>query len=138
MNTHNSIFLRYVKDILTTAIAYDDRFVVKTYEYQIGPNNELSIFQEVAEGSSLKTYLQIYGQANVEPVVAISLLLQTFSCLLYLHRQNIAHGHICLENIMISSIKQFKVKLCDPGFYKVKFFCETLPGKHYENCDRQN
>lgn len=32
---------------------------------------------------------------------------------------------------MVSNVKQFQIKLCDPGFYKIKFFCETLPGKHY-------
>lgn len=139
LNTHNSVFLQYIKDILNAAITHDGNFVIRTYEYQISPDHELSIFQEVAEGSSLKTYLYVYGSTNLEPVVVVSLLLQIFSCILYLHKQGIAHGHICLENIMVSNIKRFRIKLCDPGFYKIKLFCETLPGRHYTNdCKQQD
>lgn len=86
LNTRNSVFLQYVRDILNAAIAHNDKFLVRTYEYQISSDNELSIFQEVAEGSSLHTYLQVYGQTSLEPVVVISLLLQIFSCILYLHK----------------------------------------------------
>ena len=33
LNTHNSVFLQRIRDILTSATAYDESFIIKTFEY---------------------------------------------------------------------------------------------------------
>ena len=95
-------------------------------------NEYLYIIMEYIAFGDLQNYLSKYGPLH-EPAAKL-MARQTLKALQYLHRKRITHRDIKPDNILISSVNPFVVKLSDFGLSKVvknnetflKTFCGTL------------
>ena len=108
--------------------------IVKLYDTIISDKNILLI-QELVNGISLRDFYnkEIRNQKNIsEDKFKILTLIfkQIFSAFDYIHKKNIFHRDIKLENILLT--KNYEIKIIDFGFglynprnYLQKFFCGT-------------
>ena len=108
--------------------------IVKLYDTIISDKNILLI-QELVNGISLRDFYnkEIRNQRNIsEKKYKILTLIfkQIFSAFNYIHKKNIFHRDIKLENILLT--KNYEIKIIDFGFglynprnYLQKFFCGT-------------
>jgi len=91
--------------------------------------DECQIVMEYVDGLPLNEYVSNMG-ANMQGELRFALFHQILSAVLELHRRNICHRDIKLENIMITSSKQ--VKLIDFGFSKETLEpCTPCGSLHY-------
>ncbi|KAI4631810.1 uncharacterized protein J4E87_002516 [Alternaria ethzedia] len=105
--------------------------IVQFTEYH-DQGDYLYIIMEFVRQGDLQGYLNNHG--SMEEDVARSMAQQILSALSYLHRAKITHRDIKPDNILISDLDPFTVKLSDFGLSKVvkheetflKTFCGTL------------
>ncbi|KAI4921461.1 hypothetical protein J4E85_008806 [Alternaria conjuncta] len=105
--------------------------IVQFQEYH-DQGDYLYIIMEFVRQGDLQGYLNNHG--SMEEHVARSMAQQILSALSYLHRAKITHRDIKPDNILISDLDPFTVKLSDFGLSKVvkheetflKTFCGTL------------
>ncbi|KAI4925750.1 uncharacterized protein J4E92_006486 [Alternaria infectoria] len=105
--------------------------IVQFQEYH-DQGDYLYIIMEFVRQGDLQGYLNNHG--SMEEDVARSMAQQILSALSYLHRAKITHRDIKPDNILISDLDPFTVKLSDFGLSKVvkheetflKTFCGTL------------
>ncbi|KAI4661790.1 uncharacterized protein J4E78_004580 [Alternaria triticimaculans] len=105
--------------------------IVQFAEYH-DQGDYLYIIMEFVRQGDLQGYLNNHG--SMEEDVARSMAQQILSALSYLHRAKITHRDIKPDNILISDLDPFTVKLSDFGLSKVvkheetflKTFCGTL------------
>jgi serine/threonine protein kinase len=105
--------------------------IVQFTEYH-DQGDYLYIIMEFVRQGDLQGYLNNHG--SMEEHVARSMAQQILSALSYLHRAKITHRDIKPDNILISDLDPFTVKLSDFGLSKVvkheetflKTFCGTL------------
>ena len=108
--------------------------IVKLYDTIISDKNILLI-QELVNGISLRDFYnkEIRNQKNISEKkykILTILFKQIFSAFDYIHKKNIFHRDIKLENILLT--KNYEIKIIDFGFglynprnYLQKFFCGT-------------
>ena len=108
--------------------------IVKLYDTIISDKNILLI-QELVNGISLRDFYnkEIRNQRNISEKkykILTILFKQIFSAFDYIHKKNIFHRDIKLENILLT--KNYEIKIIDFGFglynprnYLQKFFCGT-------------
>ena len=108
--------------------------IVKLYDTIISDKNILLI-QELVNGISLRDFYnkEIRNQKNISEKkykILTILFKQIFSAFDYIHKKNIFHRDIKLENILLT--KNYEIKIIDFGFglynprnYFQKFFCGT-------------
>ena len=105
--------------------------IVEFVEYH-DQGDYLYIIMEFVRQGDLQGYLNQYG--SMKEHVARLMAQQILSALSYLHRAKITHRDIKPDNILISDLEPFTVKLSDFGLSKVvkheetflKTFCGTL------------
>jgi serine/threonine protein kinase len=105
--------------------------IVEFVEYH-DQGDYLYIIMEFVRQGDLQGYLNQHG--SMEEHVARLMAQQILSALSYLHRAKITHRDIKPDNILISDLEPFTVKLSDFGLSKVvkheetflKTFCGTL------------
>ena len=108
--------------------------IVKLYDTIISDKNILLI-QELVNGISLRDFYnkEIRNQRNISEKkykILTIIFKQIFSAFDYIHKKNIFHRDIKLENILLT--KNYEIKIIDFGFglynprnYLQKFFCGT-------------
>ena len=108
--------------------------IVKLYDTIISDKNILLI-QELVNGISLRDFYnkEIRNQKNISKKkykILTIIFKQIFSAFDYIHKKNIFHRDIKLENILLT--KNYEIKIIDFGFglynprnYLQKFFCGT-------------
>ena len=108
--------------------------IVKLYDTIISDKNILLI-QELVNGISLRDFYnkEIRNQKNISEKkykILTIIFKQIFSAFDYIHKKNIFHRDIKLENILLT--KNYEIKIIDFGFglynprnYLQKFFCGT-------------
>ena len=108
--------------------------IVKLYDTIISDKNILLI-QELVNGISLRDFYnkEIRNQKNISEKkynILTLIFKQIFSAFDYIHKKNIFHRDIKLENILLT--KNYEIKIIDFGFglynprnYLQKFFCGT-------------
>ena len=108
--------------------------IVKLYDTIISDKNILLI-QELVNGISLRDFYnkEIRNQRNISEKkykILKIIFKQIFSAFDYIHKKNIFHRDIKLENILLT--KNYEIKIIDFGFglynprnYLQKFFCGT-------------
>ena len=92
--------------------------IVKLIEV-INTSKQILIIEELIEGISLREYYdkEIRGQKGIsehKSIIFKKIFKQIFSAMDYLHKNNIAHRDIKLENILIN--KNYLIKILDFGF----------------------
>ena len=102
----------------------------------ISTEKQILIVQELIEGISLREYYnnEIRNQKGIsihKESIFKKIFYQIFSAMDYIHKKNIAHRDIKLENILLKS--NYEIKIIDFGFGMLnpekklqKFFCGTL------------
>jgi len=108
--------------------------IAKLYDV-ITTDKQILILQELVNGISLREYYnnEIRNQKGIsehKSKIFKKIFRQIFDAMNYLHKRNIAHRDIKLENILIN--KNYEVKIIDFGFgmynpdnLPQKFFCGT-------------
>lgn len=103
--------------------------VVKIYDV-VETNNHLNIVMEYLPGTSLGSYLKAQPSLKIPEKNCKKIFRNIISALKYMHRMNIAHRDIKLENVILD--EDLNPKLIDFGFStciesskKVKIFCGT-------------
>ena len=108
--------------------------IVKLYDTII-TDKSILLIQELVNGISLREYYnrEIRNQKNISEnkfKLLTSIFKQIFSAFDYIHKKNIVHRDIKLENILLT--KNHEIKIIDFGFglynprnYLQKFFCGT-------------
>ena len=101
----------------------------------ISTEKQILIVQELIEGISLREYYnnEIRNQKGIsihKESIFKKIFYQIFSAMDYIHKKNIAHRDIKLENILLKS--NYEIKIIDFGFGMLnpekklqKFFCGT-------------
>ena len=101
----------------------------------ISTEKQILIVQELIEGISLRDYYnnEIRNQKGIsihKESIFKKIFYQIFSAMDYIHKKNIAHRDIKLENILLKS--NYEIKIIDFGFGMLnpekklqKFFCGT-------------
>jgi MAP/microtubule affinity-regulating kinase len=103
--------------------------IVKIYDV-VETNNHLNIAMEYLAGHSLGTYLKAQPSGKIGERACRNIFGQIARAVAYLHRLNIAHRDIKLENVILD--KELTPKLIDFGFSTcieaglgIKLFCGT-------------
>ena len=102
--------------------------IVKLVEF-IEEKNESHFIMELVPGISLYGYLKQHLNTRIEEYAARKIFSQIFSAIDYLHRKNISHGDLKLENILITN--GGSIKIIDFGFseyfdQKKTIFCGSF------------
>ena len=85
--------------------------IVKIYEFYDIKDNYYLITEYCKYGELYKYYKFHFSEKQI-----CVLFYQIFSGLIYLHENNILHGDLKLENIMVDAIEKDKIS-CEPYFY---------------------
>jgi len=137
-----------VKSEIEVLYLINHKNIAKIIE-DINTNNQIIIVQELVEGSSLKDYYskELKNKkylSDGDLIILKNIFKQIFEAMNYLHKNNISHRDIKMENILIKN--NYEIKIIDFGFglynpqHEVqKFFCgtpkyiapEILEGKGY-------
>ncbi|CAI4216415.1 unnamed protein product [Parascedosporium putredinis] len=106
--------------------------IVRYIEHFDWDNRLLIIVMEFISGGDLGKYINAYGPLPEDTVKSVaSQLLDAFE---YLHENNITHRDVKPDNILVSGVEPFEVKLTDFGLSKMvdseqtflRTFCGTL------------
>ena len=131
---NNTFKKNLIKNEIEILKLINHKNIVKLIE-DIKTNNQIIIVQEFVEGFSLKNYYnkEIKGEKNIsdDKLKTLKIIFkQIFEAMNYLHKNNISHRDIKMENILMNN--KYEVKIIDFGFglYNPehnlqKFFCGT-------------
>jgi len=103
--------------------------IVKLYD-TIDTQKQLFLIMELARGRSLCNFVRGKQNRRLTEVEAVKIFKQILSAVDYLHKQNITHRDIKMENILVddqlsAKLIDFGFSICAPPTQKLKIFCGT-------------
>lgn len=84
--------------------------IIKYFKFFV-ENNNLFIISEFANNNNLETYLSLYeeSQKPIDENILWSIFMQCISSLRFIHKMNLIHGNINLNNILMTENKIIKL-----------------------------